>query len=245
MRDEFRDHLEELLRYLDNRMPEEHRFARLARTLPGRPERPEPWLLGSSEQSAFWAAELGLPYAFADFINPHGGPQFCGRYRDTFEPSPAQGQPRVAVALWVVCAETDAEARRLVSSFEMMMTLMYRGQLIPVPSPETAQAFLAAEGGANVRGLPLAQARRVIAGTPDTVKPEIERVAAEYCAGEVFAVNILYDHAARRRSYELLAQAFGIRSRKTPNAETTAVPTTALREQTKPSPQRSGGTDRT
>ena len=60
-------------------------FARLASVLPGRPETPEPWMLGSSPQSALWAAELGLPYAFADFINPHGA-AFARRYRETFVP---------------------------------------------------------------------------------------------------------------------------------------------------------------
>ena len=70
--DDFPQQLVELLGYLNDRLPADHPFARLAKTLPGRPERPEPWLLGSSPQSALWAAELGLPYAFADFINAGG-----------------------------------------------------------------------------------------------------------------------------------------------------------------------------
>ena len=63
-------------------MPENHPFARLT-ALPGLPERPEPWLLGSSPQSAIWAGELGLPYSFADFINP-GGAEIAELYRDKF-----------------------------------------------------------------------------------------------------------------------------------------------------------------
>src|SRR4051812_49455651 len=70
--DDFPQQLAELLGYLDGTIPEEHPFARLADALPGRPERPETWLLGSSPQSAVWAAQLGMPYAFADFINPGG-----------------------------------------------------------------------------------------------------------------------------------------------------------------------------
>src|SRR3954471_24422503 len=70
--DDFPQQLAELLAYLDDSLPADHPFARLGGVLPGRPERPEPWLLGSSVQSALWAAELGLPYAFADFINPAG-----------------------------------------------------------------------------------------------------------------------------------------------------------------------------
>src|SRR5436190_893657 len=64
--DDFVQQLMELLALLEDRLPADHPFARLARTLPGLPERPDPWLLGSSPQSAIWAAELGLPYSFAD-----------------------------------------------------------------------------------------------------------------------------------------------------------------------------------
>ena len=70
--DDFIEQLVELLGLLEDRLPPNHPFARHAGTLPGLPERPEPWLLGSSPQSALWAAELGLPYSFADFINPQG-----------------------------------------------------------------------------------------------------------------------------------------------------------------------------
>ena len=81
--DDFPQQLAELLAYLDDRLPEDHPFARLAKTLPGRPERPECWLLGSSQQSAIWAAELAMPYAFADFINA-GGAEIAALYRERF-----------------------------------------------------------------------------------------------------------------------------------------------------------------
>ena len=70
--DDFPEQLAELLAYLEDDFPPDHPFARLAPTLPGRPALPDVWLLGSSPQSAIWAGELGLPYAFADFINPAG-----------------------------------------------------------------------------------------------------------------------------------------------------------------------------
>ena len=70
---------------------------------------------------------MGLPYAFADFINPHGS-SYAGKYRDTFTASPWRDKPSVAVAAWAVCADTDEEARRLAAPFEMLMTLMHRGQ---------------------------------------------------------------------------------------------------------------------
>src|SRR4051812_19851922 len=102
--DDFPDQLAELLAYLDGRFPDDHRFARLAE-LPGRPESPEPWLLGSSPQSAIWAAELGLPYAFADFINPQGA-AIAADYRARFQHSERHMAPQTAVALWVVAADS-------------------------------------------------------------------------------------------------------------------------------------------
>ena len=108
-------------------------------------ESPEVSLLGSSPDSCIWAAELGLPYVFADFINP-GGAALARHYRQNFCPSELLKAPRMSVAAWVICAETDAEAERLSFSFRMMMTLLFRGQSIPVPTVERAERFLAEEG---------------------------------------------------------------------------------------------------
>ncbi len=195
--DDFPEQLAELLAYLEDDFPEGHMFARLA-ALPGGPDRPEVWLLGSSPQSAIWAAELGLPYAFADFINPAGA-ELAQLYRDRFQPSRRRAEPYVAVASSLICAETDAEAERISSSARMAFSLLRRGQLIPVPRVETALRYL--EGHEPASG------RRWIVGGPETVREGVERVVEEYGADEVMAVTITYDHAARRRSYELLADA--------------------------------------
>jgi len=205
--DDFPQQLAELLGYLYDRMPEDHPFARLARTLPGLPERPEPWLLGSSPQSALWAAELGLPYAFADFINPHGA-EIAALYRERFaEHEHAAVRPQVAIGAWVICAESDEEAQRLAASGRMTFTLLRRGQLIAVPPPEKALAFLAADE--RTPGQPRAE-RRAIVGSPATVRAELEEVVSRYGAEEAIVVSITYEHDARRRSYELLAEAFDL-----------------------------------
>ncbi len=203
--DDFPQQLAELLAYLDDTLPDDHPFQRLAATLPGLPEKPAPWLLGSSEQSAIWAAQLGLPYAFADFINPHGA-DIARMYRDRFTPSAELGAQRTAVAVWALCAPSDEEAEYLVSSSRMSMRLLRRGELIPVPAPERAIEFLAREGrvGSGTRS------RRVVIGTPEKVRAGIEEVASSYGAEEAILVTITYDHAARRRSYELIADAFGL-----------------------------------
>jgi luciferase family oxidoreductase group 1 len=205
--DDFPQQLTELLGYLDSALPAEHPFKRLERTLPGRPERPQPWLLGSSPQSAIWAGELGLPYAFADFINADGA-QIAGLYRERFAAAGHEPAPRTAVAGWVLCAESEEEAQRLATSSRMTLRLLHRGQLIPVPPPEKALAFLAGEAGRprpDARsGLP---GRRAIIGTPEQARAGIEQLAEDYGAEEVIVVTITYDHRARRRSYELLADA--------------------------------------
>jgi len=204
--DDFPQQLAELLAYLEDRLPPDHPFARLAPTLPGRPEAPEPWLLGSSPQSARWAAELGLPYAFADFINP-GGASIAETYRSRFVDAHRLLAPRVAVAAWVLCADTDEEAQRLAASSRMTLALLRRGRLVKVPPPERALAFLA-ERGERPDGAPAG--RRAIIGGPEKVRAGVEQLARDYGAEEVVAVTITFDHGARRRSYELLAEAFGL-----------------------------------
>lgn len=206
--DDFPQQLAELLAYLNDELPADHPFARLA-ALPGRPESPEPWLLGSSPQSGIWAAELGLPYAFADFINPAGA-AVAARYRASFVPSAAEAAPRVTVAASVICADSDAEAERLAASARMMITLLYRGQLVPVPPVDVALQFLEAE---RARGTSMPVARRMILGAPATVRAGIEALAREYVAEEVMLVTITYEHAARVRSYELVAEAFAMEPR--------------------------------
>jgi luciferase family oxidoreductase group 1 len=203
-RDDFAEQLTELLAYLEDRMPPDHPFARLAKMLPGLPERPEPWLLGSSPQSAIWAGELGLPYSFADFINPQGA-AIVADYRARFVDSERLAAPYVSIGVHALCAETDEEAQRLVSSSRMAFSLLRQGRLIPIPPVETALRYLesreqppAPTGGSG---------RRVIVGSPETVRAGLEQAAREYEAQELVILTITHEHAVRRRSYELIAEA--------------------------------------
>ena len=206
--DDFPEQLAELLAYLGDSMPPDHPFARLT-ALPGRPELPEPWLLGSSAQSGIWAAELGLPYAFADFINQAGAP-IAARYREQFVPSELQAAPHVIAAAWVLCAETETEARQLAASAEMAFTFLLSGRLIPVPPVETALRWREEQRPRPGSG----SRRRTIVGSPAMVRSGIEALAREYGAEEVMIVTITHDHAARRRSYELIADTFALPARQ-------------------------------
>ena len=193
--DDFPQQLAELLAHFDRSLPPDHPFSRLGHALPSGDERPEIWLLGSSPQSAVWAAQLNLPYAFADFINPRGA-EIARSYRQNAE------TPHTAVGVWAIAADTDEEAERLASSIAMGMAMLRQNRPIPVPPPEKAMRYLAQN--------PAPTGRRRIVGSPETVKRGIEAVAAEYEADEVIIVTITYDHGARRRSYELIAEAFGL-----------------------------------
>ena len=194
--DDFPQQLAELLAHLDRSLPADHPFARLGHSLPGGDEKPEVWLLGSSAQSAIWAGQLDLPYAFADFINPNGA-EIAADYQKRAE------LPRTAVGLWAICADTDEEAERLASSIAMSFAMLRQNRPIPVPPPGTALRFLEQHPAAR-------HGRRRIVGSPETVRAGIEEVVAAYNADEAIIVTITHDHQARRRSYELIAEAFGL-----------------------------------
>jgi luciferase family oxidoreductase group 1 len=222
--DDFPDQLVELLAYLDGTLPADHPFARLQHHLPGMPERPEPWLLGSSPQSAVWAAQLGLPYAFADFISPGNG-EIARSYRERFEDAgrgrAAETGARVAVGVWALCADDDQQARWLASSSRMAMRMLRMGRLIPVPTPERAVDWLRAQG--EWPGGGFTAGRRGIVGSPSTVRDGLLGVAREYGAEELIVVTICHDHAARRRSYELIAEVMELEPRDPAPEDSTAL----------------------
>ncbi|HXJ44956.1 MAG TPA: LLM class flavin-dependent oxidoreductase [Bryobacteraceae bacterium] len=190
--DDFPEQLSELMGYLANQRPSAHSHF----------ESPELWLLGSSEQSSIWAAERGLPYAFADFINPEGA-AYAQSYRRNFV-SRDGSQPHVAVAVSAICADTDEEAMHLSFSQRMSILMLFRGRTIPIPSVARAEAFLRDEG-MPPELLPVG--RRLITGSPATVRQAIETVAQNYNADELMVVTNTYDHNARRRSFQLIAEA--------------------------------------
>ena len=209
--DDFGEQLGELLAYLGDELPHGHLFATLPPLLPGRPDGPQPWLLGSSAQSAIWAAELGLPYAFADFINPGDGSDIVALYRERFAASKRLAAPCVAVAVWSLCAGTDEEAELLCSSARMVTMLARRGKFTPVPRVETAVRFIDRRMR-TYREQP-GLSKRLVHGSPTAVRGALETLARTYGAEELLVVNVTHEHEDRRRSYELLAEAFSLSPR--------------------------------
>ncbi len=198
----FPQQLAELIGYLENSLPDDHPFAAFAATLPGRPHAPEPWVLGSSPDSVAFAADLGLPYCLADFIAPRLG-DLASQYRDRFTARRPGDKPHLMVAVWTVCADTDEEAMRLAAPARMMFAHLLMGKSIAVPSPDMAQAWLADRPDV-ARAF---ASRRVVAGSPATVRAGLDEVIAEYAPDELMLVNILHGHEDRKRSYSLVMDA--------------------------------------
>ena len=168
---------------------------------------PELWLLGSSDASAGYAAHFGLPFCFAHFINADGGPRVVDAYRQHYTPSPRYPQPKGSLGIFVICADTHEKAEALAHSRDLFLLKLRTGEPIAIPSPEEASAYPYSE---IERQLVQANRAQTVIGTPEQVRERLQAMAAQYDVGEIVVVTITYDFDARKRSYELLAQAFGL-----------------------------------
>jgi luciferase family oxidoreductase group 1 len=203
----FPQQVADLIDFLEGTTPAGTPFARLGAMPSGRTS-PDVWMLGSSDYGALLAAELGLPYTLAHFI--------CGdaahvtrAYREHFRPSARYPEPRVIVALAAIVAPTDAEAQALTWPVALWRLRLFRGLSAPVPSLEETERYPWSERERDE----VERTRRVIAGSPFTVREKIETLVEAHLADEAMIVTILPDYALRLRSYELLADAFAARSR--------------------------------
>jgi luciferase family oxidoreductase group 1 len=162
------------------------------------------WILGSSNFGAMLAAELGLPYAFASHFAPDLLIPALHIYRDRFKPSKQLDRPYAMVGVNIIAAENDAKAKRLATTQQMSFTNIFRGarglSQPPIDNIETYWSPM--EKAQAMRML-----ARSIVGSPDKVQTGIEALVAETAADELIVVSDVYDHAARLRSFELIAQA--------------------------------------
>ena len=196
----FPEQVAELLGHFDGALPPDHPFRHLSAMLPGTPNQPEVWMLGSSVDSATLAGALGLPYCIADFIAGET-PELAERYRQCFRPSSRATHPYVAVCCWLIAADTTARAQWLAAPSRMMLAHLATGRQIAVPHPDAAIDWL------DANPAPVPGARRPIVGTADACRTELARKAAAYAADEMMLVNIVHDHADRLESYRLMAGA--------------------------------------
>jgi luciferase family oxidoreductase group 1 len=161
------------------------------------------WILGSSLFGAQLAALLGLPYSFASHFAPDALLPALDIYRRRFQPSAQQDMPCVMPALQVVAADTDAEARYLFTSTQQAFANMHRGTRGRLPPPiDDIAAYWSPPERAQAEHM-LAYA---VVGGPDTVREGLARFVAETKADEVMVAAMIYDHTARLRSFEIVAE---------------------------------------
>jgi luciferase family oxidoreductase group 1 len=205
----FPSQVQDLLGYLGGGLPADHPFARI-RVTPEPASSPEVWLLGSSDQSALVAAYLGCAFSFAHFITDQGGLEVMATYRDRFRPSARLEAPLCSIGVFVLCADTEAEAQRLAQSRDLWRLRLDQGYLGPVPSIEEAEAH----PYSREERLRIAiNRRRMVIGAPEQLKERLLELAQRYGVEEIVAVTICHEFAPRLRSYELLAQAFDLSPR--------------------------------
>ena len=173
---------------------------------PRAPEAIPLWMLGSSPDSAVLAAQRGLPYNLGLFINPQADARLIGLYKARFQPSAMQPQPYAILTISVFCADTEEQARALQLTHDLNLFRFFAGQsngvsltpreALAYPIGPREQAFIASREDSRA------------AGTPDQVRAQVERLAALHNADEIMAVTNMYYFEDRKRSFELLKQAF-------------------------------------
>jgi luciferase family oxidoreductase group 1 len=204
--DDFLDRFQELLLFEQRGFPESHPF-RKVQAMPSDVALPPIYLLGSSGYSAQLAAHVGAGFSFAHHFSDFDPVEPMTVYRAQFQPSPARPEPLAILAVHVVCADTDAEADRLAASIDLNFARRRQGQMLPIPSPEEA----AAHNYSPTDRAWIAQNRaRLIVGGKDKVMAHLEPLIKATLADEVMVTSMIYDHAARKHCYALMAEAFGL-----------------------------------
>ena len=206
--DDFLERLHELTLWETRNFPPNHPFNQVV-AMPNDTPLPPIWLLGSSDYSAELAAQVGMGYAFAHHFASYDAIAAMTNYRAHFKQTGWRETPYAILAVAVVAAETDAEAERLAASMDLNRLLRDRGQYIPLPSVEEAQAYAYTDADRAA----IARSRaRLFVGSPATVIERLEPMIAASQADELMVITAVYDHEARKKSYSLLADAFGLRA---------------------------------
>jgi luciferase family oxidoreductase group 1 len=208
--DDFLERFNELLLLERGGYPQGHPF-RNVRAVPADVPLPPIWLLGSSGYSAELAAAVGMGFAFAHHFADHDAASAMLSYRQHFKPSAALAEPYAILGTAAIAADSNEEAERIAASADLHFARRAKGEYAPLASPEEAAAY----PYAPVDRERIARHRaRLVVGKIDTVKSRLLALVESTRADELMVTTMVYDHAARRHSYELLAQAFGLTARR-------------------------------
>ncbi|OIV38319.1 alkanal monooxygenase [Mangrovactinospora gilvigrisea] len=206
--DDFPEALAELEAFLEDAVPQGHRYARI-HAYPNPSSRPPVWLLGSSGYSAQLAGTLGLPFSFAHHFSSRNTLPALELYREAFRPSEWLEKPYAMVAAGTVCAETDAEARALALAGALHMLRLRTGRadgrLLPTPEEAAAYEFSDAE-----REFVDAWLADYEVGAPETVRKGLLALQERTGADELMLTAQIAGRERKLRSFELIADAFGL-----------------------------------
>jgi luciferase family oxidoreductase group 1 len=204
--DDFLERLHELTLWETRNFPQGHPYNNVV-AMPDDTPLPPIWLLGSSDYSSELAAQVGMGFSFAHHFATHDAVDAMKNYRAHFKPSVWRSIPHAILAVAVVVAETDAEAERLASSMDLNRLRRDRGQYLPLSSPEEALAYPYTDAE---RASVLRNRSRLFVGSPMTVMQKLEPLISASQPDELMVITAVYDHEARKKSYGLLADAFGL-----------------------------------
>lgn len=193
--------LADLIAFSSGRPPYTEALAPV-RATPVPASNPELWMLASTQDGAHLAAHFGLPLAFAHFIGPEHAQESCLAYRAAFRPSETQPEPRISLGVFVLCADSDAEAQLLARCRDVWRLRVERGEFLPFPSIAEAQDYPISDAD---RDRIAGRRAHQILGTADRVRAQLDDLAAWCGAEELIVVSITHDFAQRVRCYELLA----------------------------------------
>lgn len=196
--DNFPQDVIELMGYFEPATPEQR-----IRAVPGEGEQVEVWVLGSSLYGAQLAAMLGLPYAFASHFAPSELDHAIEIYRSRFQPSERLAKPYVMAGINIVAADTDAEAKLLFSSVQQAFVNLRSGRPGRLPAPLEGYERELDPVARQMLSQTLACA---VVGSPETVQRGVEAFIARTGADELMVTAQVFDHVARKRSYEILAE---------------------------------------
>jgi luciferase family oxidoreductase group 1 len=198
--DDFPELLSELRSYLD---PSSDPFVTGVRAVPGEGLDIPIWLLGSSGFSAQLAGRLGLPFAFASHFAPEYLLPALELYRGNFQPSKALDKPYVMIGMSIIAADTEEEARRLATSPEQQFLNIIRGRSGQLNPPvDNIDELWSDQEKAMVRKM----LSYSIIGSADSIREKLPAYLEETKADEIIVTAQIYDHQARLRSYQILAE---------------------------------------
>ncbi|MFC0522920.1 LLM class flavin-dependent oxidoreductase [Pontibacillus salicampi] len=199
---DFPDQLEELRSYFD---PTRGKDNPHVRAYPGEGLDIPIWLLGSSGYSAQLAGKEGLPFAFASHFSPRDTVPALDLYRREFKPSKHLDQPHAMVGVNIIAADTDEEAERLSTTLQQQFLNLIRQNEFPLPPPVDSMEDIWTE---RERQALQQQLSSSIIGSKDTVRKKLYDFIEKTGADEIMVISQIYDHEARRRSYEIVAELF-------------------------------------